>query len=196
MKGKLIVFEGIDGSGKTTLAKYVVKFLEEKNIKSIYTYEPYDPQIIKLIESKGKELGAVMEALLLAADRFLHVNKVIKPYMEKGYYVVCDRYYFSSIAYQGARGADREWIKTINYFIIKPNLSIYLDVTPEIGLSRLHGNLKRKLRYLENVDVLRKVREIYLEMVSEGKLIYVNAMRPLNEVMKDVKAVISSSLKI
>lgn len=196
MRGKLIVIEGIDGAGKTTIAKYVVDLMISKGIKAIYTCEPYDSQIIKLLESKGKELGAVMEALLLAADRYLHIHEVIRPHLEAGYYVICDRYHYSSLAYQGARGADVNWIKTINFFVIKPDISIYLDVSPEVGLSRLSKDLKRRLRYLEDIELLQKVRSNYLKLVKSKELLYVNAERPLNEVKINVVNIIKNKLGV
>ncbi|OYT49143.1 MAG: dTMP kinase [Desulfurococcales archaeon ex4484_42] len=196
MRGKLIVVEGIDGAGKTTIAKYLVNTLISKGFKAIYTREPYHPQIIKLLESKGKELGAIMEALLLAADRYLHIQEVIKPHLEVGYYVICDRYYYSSLAYQTARGADINWIRTINFFIIRPDVSIYLDVNPEVGLSRLSKNSERRLRYLENIELLQKVRNNYLNLVRNEELMYVNAEKPLSEVKTDVVNIIKRKLRI
>ncbi len=196
MRGKLIVVEGIDGAGKTTIAKYLANTLISKGFKAIYTREPYHPQIIKLLENKGKELGAIMEALLLAADRYLHIQEVIKPHLEVGYYVICDRYYYSSLAYQTARGADINWIRTINFFIIRPDVSIYLDVNPEVGLSRLSKNSERRLRYLEDIELLRKVRSNYLNLVRKEELIYVNAEKPLSEVKADVVSIIKRKLGI
>lgn len=196
MRGKLIVVEGIDGAGKTTIAKYLANTLICKGFKAIYTREPYHPQIIKLLENKGKELGAIMEALLLAADRYLHIQEVIKPHLEVGYYVICDRYYYSSLAYQTARGADINWIRTINFFIIRPDVSIYLDVNPEVGLSRLSKNSERRLRYLEDIELLRKVRSNYLNLVRKEELIYVNAEKPLSEVKADVVSIIKRKLGI
>ena len=196
MRGKLIVIEGIDGAGKTTIAKYLANTLISKGFKAIYTREPYHPQIIKLLENKGKELGAIMEALLLAADRYLHIQEVIKPHLEVGYYVICDRYYYSSLAYQTARGADINWIRTINFFIIRPDVSIYLDVNPEVGLSRLSKNSERRLRYLEDIELLRKVRSNYLNLVRKEELIYVNAEKPLSEVKAYVVSIIKRKLGI
>ena len=196
MRGKLIVVEGIDGAGKTTIAKYLVNTLISNGFKAIYTREPYHPQIIKLLESKGKELGAIMEALLLAADRYLHIQEVIKPHLEVGYYVICDRYYYSSLTYQTARGADINWIRTINFFIIRPDVSIYLDVNPEVGLSRLSKNSERRLRYLENIELLQKVRNNYLNLVRNEELMYVNAEKPLSEVKTDVVNIIKRKLRI
>jgi len=196
LRGKLIVVEGIDGAGKTTIAKYLANTLISKGFKAIYTREPYHPQIIKLLENKGKELGAIMEALLLAADRYLHIQEVIKPHLEVGYYVICDRYYYSSLAYQTARGADINWIRTINFFIIRPDVSIYLDVNPEVGLSRLSKNSERRLRYLEDIELLRKVRSNYLNLVRKEELIYVNAEKPLSEVKADVVSIIKRKLGI
>ena len=190
-----IVLEGIDGSGKTTIAKFLVEWLNSIGLKAIYTYEPYDEKIVKIIESKGRELGAIMEVLLLAADRYYHITKVIKPYLNMGYFVVCDRYYYSTLAYQGARGANLDWIRTVNYFVIKPDLAIYLDVEPKVGIERVRRVSRGKMRYLEDINLLNRVRELYLKLVSEGELIYVDARKDLDEVKKDVMEIVKKAIK-
>ncbi|MEM4697654.1 MAG: dTMP kinase, partial [Zestosphaera sp.] len=131
-----IVFEGLDGSGKTTVSLRIVEALAREGFKVLYTYEPYSEDFIKLINDYGKRLGGVMEAYLMAADRYNHVVSVITPALREGLIVVSDRYYYSSLAYQGAKGVDVEWIKTLNKFAPEPDLAIYLDVEPSVGLRR------------------------------------------------------------
>jgi len=180
-----IVLEGIDGSGKTTIAKALVTALNSANVKALYTYEPYNPDFIEMIKKYGKDFGGVMEALLMAVDRYYHVERVVKPYLNMGYSVVSDRYFYSSLAYQGARGVSLEWIKTLNEFAPKPSLAIYLDVSPEEGLKR-KLNVATKIKYMEeDPEFLRKVREIYKRLVSEGFLIEVDASRNYEVVFQD-----------
>ena len=121
-KGCLIAIEGIDGSGKTTIAKKIVEWLNKRNIKALYTSEPTRSPIGLLIKDKiisaEKRQDARIEALLFAADRLWHVIDEILPSLNKNIIVVTDRYYFSSIAYQGALGAPISWIKELNKFCL------------------------------------------------------------------------------
>jgi len=194
-KGILIAIEGLDGSGKTTISKAIVKWLNSIGLDAVYTAEPSTSPIGELIRSKiilGEfRRDARIEALLFAADRLWHVLYEIKPLLEKKI-VVTDRYYFSSIAYQGALGVDLEWIKTLNKFVIKPDLAIYIDVTPEEALAR---KKKEGLKVLfENLEYLRRVRQLYLDMVKDGELRLVNGMKKLEEVLNDVKSIIGNLL--
>ena len=195
-KGTLIAIEGLDGSGKTTISKAIVKWLSNIGLDAMYTAEPSTSPIGELIRSKiilGEfRKDARIEALLFAADRLWHVLYEIKPLLEKGKIVVTDRYYFSSIAYQGALGIDLEWIKILNRFVVKPDLAIYIDVTPEEALAR---KKKEGLKILfENLEYLRRVRQIYLDMVNSGELYLVDGMKKLEGVLSDVKSIIGNLL--
>ncbi|MCD6324059.1 MAG: dTMP kinase [Desulfurococcales archaeon] len=189
-RGVFIVFEGIDGAGKTTVAKAVVDLLIKSGIDSVYTYEPYSELFTKLIREYGKRFGSVMETLLMAADRYYHIKEVIEPALHLGKTVVSDRYHFSSVAYQGARGADVKWVLQVNSFVLKPDLAIYLDVPPEVGLQRKKVSSTR-IRYLEeDHEVMEDVRRIYKELVSSGDLEEVDATKDLCSVMQECVRII------
>ncbi len=196
-KGVLIAIEGIDGSGKTSVAKRITKWLMENNIKALYTSEPSKSPIGLLIKEKIISVpvrrDARIEALLFAADRLWHVIYEILPHLKEGTVVIADRYYFSSIAYQGALGAPIEWIKELNKFAPEPELSIYIDITPQeaIRRKRKQGDIKKSF---ENIEYLSKVREIYLELVRQNKLVLVNGMRPLDEVINEAIGKVKSLL--
>ncbi|OYT53221.1 MAG: dTMP kinase [Desulfurococcales archaeon ex4484_217_2] len=196
-KGCLIAIEGIDGSGKTTIAKKIVEWLNERNIKALYTSEPTRSPIGLLIKDKiisaEKRQDARIEALLFAADRLWHVINEILPSLSKNIIVVTDRYYFSSIAYQGALGAPISWIKELNKFAPKPDLSIYIDITPEEAIRRKsrQGDVKK---LFENIRYLSKVREIYLDMVRNGELTLINGMEPLEKVIDEALALVKKLL--
>jgi dTMP kinase len=139
----------------------------------------------ELIRKYGRALGAVIETLLMAADRYYHLEEVIKPALSEGKIVVSDRYFYSSIAYQGARGADIKWIKAVNYFAIKPDIAFYLDIPPEVGLSRKR-NGNTRIPYLEeDVRTAEKVRAIYKQLVSEEGLIEIDASRSKCSVLRE-----------
>jgi dTMP kinase len=162
-----ITFEGIDGCGKTTQAKILAENLLSMNQKVVYTKEPGGTKLgislrnILLNSSSG--ISPLTEFLLMASDRAEHVRKVIKPFLAKGYIVVCDRYADSSLAYQGAAGVNPDDIKLINAIAtqgLEPDLTIFLDIDPDASL-----HIRKADRIEErDVEYFRKVREIYLEI--------------------------------
>jgi dTMP kinase len=196
LKGLFIVIEGIDGAGKTLQSKLLQKQLIKKGFKAVYTAEPskgFIGKILRKTSFKGVKLNPEVEALLFAADRFQHINFEVSPSLEKGEIVVCDRYLYASLAYQGAQGVDLNWIKTINKFAIKPDLALYLDVPIEVGLSRI---AERKKTVFEKIEIEKKVREIYLKLVEEGELILINANKPIKEVNREITDLIFKKLNL
>jgi len=194
-KGFFICIEGLDGCGKTTQAKLLVRKLCEKGFDAFYTAEPTRGKIGKFIKKyylHGEKRGSVIvEALLFAADRFEHVEKEIVPALNEGKLVVSDRYIYSSLAYQGAAGLDLKWIKELNKHAIPPNLAIFLDVKPEIVLQRL----QRKKSVMEKLAIQRKVREVYEKLVKDGKLVRVDGNKSKEEVAKDIFNLVLKALK-
>ena len=194
-KGMLICIEGIDASGKTTQAKLLVKNLNERGYEAVYTSEPtkgFFGQILRQKILYGNErVPAVVEALLFALDRLEHVEKEIKPALEKGKIVVSDRYLYSSIAYQGAAGLDPAWIEEINRWAIKPDLAIYLDVPAEVVIKRL----KRKRSVMETLENQRRVRKVYLRLVKEGMLLLVDGNRPIEEIEREILEIVMKRLR-
>ena len=191
-----IVLEGIDGAGKTTVAKKIVSLLTKEGIQALYTYEPYTKDLTEMLKKYGRSLGGVMETLLMAADRYYHINEVIKPALSLGKVVVSDRYYYSSMAYQGARGVEISWIKAVNKFVLKPDIAIYIDVPPDLGLKRKINSLTR-LEYLEgDLGVIKDVRAIYKDLVSKGELIEIDGTLGLNDVINSIKKVLCEKLSL
>ena len=116
-----------------------------------------------------KKREPIYEALLYTADRFEHVKRVIQPKIRRGIVLVSDRYVYSTLAYQGAAGLDERWLRELNFFAPKPNLTIYVDVPPEKSLRRITG---RKTVF-EELNYARKVREFYLKLAKkEGFLVF------------------------
>jgi dTMP kinase len=172
-KGRLIAIEGIDKSGKTTLARLLARKLSSKGLNVLVTYEPWHPRITEVInETTSQGVDGEVEALLFAADRLLHVRKLILPALESGEWVITDRYVYSSIAYQTARGADRKWIEEVNRYAIQPDLTILLDIDPALSLKR-KGN--RRLQGLEKIEYLENIRKTYLELAKEYGFLVLDA---------------------
>lgn len=189
-KGLFIVLEGIDGSGKDTHLKFLAKELRELGYTVVETAEPSRDRVgtfLKRYAKRNEErLPAESEALLYASDRFDHVKNVIKPALLRDQIVISARYYYSSMAYQGAVGVDLDWIKEMNRFALKPDLAVLLDILPEYSLHRL----KRRRSIYEDSDYLRKVRDIYIKLVNEGDLVKVDADRPKRVVQGELLSMI------
>jgi dTMP kinase len=193
--GIFICIEGIDGSGKTTQAHRLVKRLKKKSYDAVYTTEPskgtYGKIIRKHILQGKNRVPTVVEATLFAADRIDHGENEIKPLLKTGKIIVCDRYVYSSIAYQGASNLDLEWIKEINKHAIKPDLAIYIDVPPEIVINRI----KRRKTVMETLQTQKRVRELYLKLVKEKQLVMVDGNAPMKEVAEDIENIVLKFLR-
>ena len=163
MKGKLIVIEGIDGSGKSTCAKNLTEKLNSINIKTIYTFEPtHSPYGAKLRDGMlSEDLDTEEELLLFVKDRKEHIEYMIKPALEEGYFIILDRYFYSSIAYQGAKGIDINRIINMHKdFIIKPDIVFIFHLPIDIALNRIISKRGISDRF-ENETYLKKVDKIF-----------------------------------
>ncbi len=193
-KGYFICIEGLDGCGKTTQAKLLVK-RSQKHYQAVYTAEPSRGKIGMFIREhclQGKHrLSSIVEALLFAADRFEHLENEVLPALEEGKLVISDRYIYSSLAYQGAVGLDLEWIKKVNKHALKPHLAIFIDVDPEIVIKRL----KREKSVMENLETQRKVREVYMKFVENGELVRIDGNKPKKEVADEILNVVLKFLE-
>jgi len=193
----LIVLEGIDGCGKTTVAEILKEKLEEKRYKVYLTKEPFNQKIrevIKEILEKEHELNTYLGktlALLFSADRHLHQLEIMKKISE-GYIVISDRYYHSSFAYQTLYdGITFDFIKNITPFLVKPDYVFILDVPVDVALNRMSIRDKRT-RY-EEKDILEKVRENYLrikDILKEENIYIINNNRDINETIKEILSII------
>jgi len=194
-RGMFICIEGLDASGKTTQARQLVKNLRRKGFDVTYTTEPSPGEVGRFIRrhvlQRRKRVPTVVEALLFAVDRVDHVENRIKPALEKGRVVVCDRYVYSSLAYQGAAGLDQAWIEQINRLALTPDLSIFIDVPPEVVLKRI----KRKKSVMETLRNQRKVHRTYMDMVREGRLLLVDGNRKVEQVASDVQTLVLKKLE-
>jgi dTMP kinase len=194
-KGVFICIEGLDASGKTTHAHRLVRNLRRKGFDALYTTEPSRGEIGRFIRTfilqRKRRVPSVVEALLFAVDRVDHVEKEIKPMLENGKIVVSDRYVYSTLAYQGAAGLDIKWIEEINRLALSPDLAIYIDVPPEVVVKRI----RRKKSVMERLDTQRRVREVYIKFVENGKLVPVDGNRRKDEVAKDILTVVLNFLK-
>ena len=172
-----ITIEGPEGSGKTTVAKKIVETLTNEGYKTMYTREPGGVGIAEkirdiILDVNNTNLDPRSEALLYAASRRQHLVEKVLPALEKGYIVICDRFVDSSLAYQGfARDLGIDEIYDINMFAINnkwPDITILLDIDPEVGLSRIMSNRKQEVNRLdlEGLNFHNKVHQGY-EIIKE-----------------------------
>jgi dTMP kinase len=170
---RLIVLEGLDGAGTTTQAKRLVEHLKAKGGKAHLTREPSDGPIGQLIRQMLTGHHAIPEqsiaqstfGLLFAADRLDHAQREVDVHLADGATVVSDRWYHSSLAYQGT-GADRDWISMLNARARKPDLTIFLQVRPEIAAKR-RADAGRVQELFEDMRMQEEVAAGYKATISE-----------------------------
>jgi dTMP kinase len=194
-KGYFIVFEGIDGGGKSSQIKLLKDYLKQKGFKIELHIEPTKSPIGELLwkymKFKDRNLVPETEALLFAADRVEHSRNIKKALDEKKI-VICDRYTHSSLAYQGATGVDFNWMRSLNKYALKPDLIILLDIDPHKGLERVSN---RKKTIFEDYEYLKKVRTEYLRFAEKGELVVIDAAQSINDVHKEIISRIEYLLK-
>lgn len=202
-----ITFEGPDGSGKSTVIKEVYSRLIKDGFDIILTREPGGTPIAEkirdiILDNSNTALDKRTEALLYAASRRQHLVEKIWPALKEGKIVLCDRFLDSSLAYQGGgRGLGIENVLNVNLFATEntyPDLTLFFDVSPEIGLARLSHDKKRVADRLDNeketfhkevYEAFLKVAEIYKE-----RIVKIDASKPLEDVINQTYLVILEKL--
>lgn len=185
MRGRFIVLEGVDGTGKTTLAKRLADLVGD----AVVTSEPTSGRIgLALRSGELGDIPPAAEALLFAADRAIHTAEIEKV-LESGRWVVCDRYMGSTVAYQSAsmgEDADIEWLIGMQKnAVIEPDATFLLDMDPEESLRRVDSRGEDKSRF-EKLDFLRDVRERYLRLAERFGYCVIDASKDRDAVFADV----------
>lgn len=208
MKGIFISFEGTDGSGKTSVIKEVERYLKIAGYDVEITREPggvsISEQVRNVIHDTGNtEMDPICEAFLYAASRRQHLVQKVIPLLAAGKIVLCDRYVDSSLAYQGyARGIGIEKVKAINEYAIDgiyPDLTIFLNVRPEVGIKRIYEHQQsHELNRLdkESIDFHNKTHEGYvlLTQMYPDRIKDVDGERSIKEVALDCIKLIKEKL--
>jgi dTMP kinase len=163
-KGILIIFEGTDGTGKSTQLQLLSRFLQNKGYPVITTREPtegqYGQKIRELYVNRSK-YSQDEELELFLADRREHVQELLLPALEQGKIVLCDRYFLSTAAYQGARGFDPEEILQLNHFAPDPDLALLFQVPLDTGLTRITSGRGDVLNDFEQRQSLEQVAALF-----------------------------------
>lgn len=188
----LITFEGIDGSGKSTLIKQVGEYLKSKNLNTLITYEPYDEDIRNLIKS-GKYLPKA-ELALFTADRVQHIENIILPALKDNMIVLCDRFIDSTIAYQfGGNGISPDVIKAmyklLNYPIY-PERTYYLDIPVSEAMFRISKRYSKEYdKYdCQSYEFYQNIQMGYKQAIREdpSRFCTVDANRSINKILSDI----------
>jgi dTMP kinase len=208
-KGYFFSIEGCEGAGKSSLITKLSEYLRTHGHDVITTREPGGIAIAEQIRSVildklNTAMDGRTEALLYAAARRQHYVEKIAPSVTAGHIIICDRFIDSSLAYQGyARGLGIDEVLAINEFAIEkvfPDLTIYLDVDPEVGLKRIHEHGNREINRLdlEALTFHQRVREGYLQLLGRfpERIVNINANLNENEVFEEVRQVVDRFLNV
>lgn len=207
MRGILISVEGPDGAGKTTQITLLKKYLEKKGYDSIVTREPGGTNISEKIRSlildrENMEMGRETEMLLYAAARAQLVHEVIKPALEQGKAVICDRYVDSSAVYQGiARGLGIETVYEVNQYAIQgilPDLTIHLDLNAEDGIRRKKDQAELDRMELETMEFHKKVADGYRQLAKRApeRMKTIDATLPIEEIQERIIQFVENMLSL
>lgn len=194
-QGLFITMEGPDGSGKSTQIEAIRRFLEEKGERVIVTREPGGTQISEkiralLLDRENAEMDPMAEALLYAASRAQLVAQIIKPALEDGTHVICDRFVDSSIAYQGFGRGLGDSVAVINAYAVNncmPDVTFLMKLNPEIGKSRIKSSDQDRIE-MEKIDFHNRVFTGYeaLETEYPDRIVGIDASRNIEEISDDI----------
>jgi len=205
MRGLFVTFEGIEGSGKTTIAKRTSEHLIGEGYNAIFTREPGGTKIGReirrlLLDPENSGIHPVTELLLYFADRSEHVRKVISPALKRGDIIICDRFSDSTLAYQGfGRGIDIDMLNDLDRIArdgVKPDLTFVFDLDVRTGLQRNILINKSDRFEMEEIAFHERVRKGYLRIAEKepDRVRVIDALQPLDSVWEEIRVIIKSYL--
>ena len=206
MSGRFITVEGIEGVGKTTNIEFIEKLLRDAGKEVVMTREPGGTSLGEdirelLLGHKHDGMSRDAELLLMFASRAEHLDKIIQPALDNGKWVLCDRFTDATYAYQGGgRGFDTAPIATLETLVqdsLRPELSLLLDVSVEIGLDRAGKRSEPDRFEKEKHDFFERVRQTYLERAhaDPARMKIIDASQPLDDVQVQIKKTIMEFLQ-
>jgi dTMP kinase len=202
-KGLFITLEGGEGVGKTTNLMFIKQFLETKGIAVVVTREPGGTVLAEklrglLLENQTELISEKTELLLMFAARAQHLKNVIEPALERGDWVLCDRFTDATYAYQGGgRGIDTNLIAWLEQFVqdeLRPDLTLLFDAPMELGMQRAKKRGALDRFESEKLDFFNKVREAYLQRARQysGRIKIVDATHSLENVQSDIQPLLET----
>lgn len=207
LTGKFITLEGGEGVGKTTNRAFIAEWLTQHDIEFIDTREPGGTELAEkirslLLDTNHNEMSLDTELLLMYAARADHLHNKIIPALECGTWVLCDRFFDATHAYQGAgRNCDVEFIEQLDAAVVKgyrPDLTLLFDLEPEIGMDRASKRSVADRFEQEKIDFFQRVRDAYLQRANlEPKRIkIIDAAKPLAEVQTQIAKALQQTLSL
>ncbi|OGG42103.1 dTMP kinase [Candidatus Jorgensenbacteria bacterium RIFCSPLOWO2_01_FULL_45_25b] len=192
------VFEGIDGSGKTTQANMLAEYLRQKGVEVLLTKEPTKetPESEKIRKVLRKELMISTKELqiLFAEDRRAHLKNSVIPALESGKTVISDRYVFSSLAY-GLQECEKQFLIQINENFILPTKTFMIDVSPAWGMEKMEKRGEKK-EFFEEKEKLEKIRKEYNLLAKEFESIeIINGERPIQEIHQEIINILNKYIR-
>jgi len=206
MHGCFITVEGIEGVGKTTNIDYIESLLAEAGKGTVLTREPGGTQLGEdirelLLGHKHHGMSDDTELLMMFASRAEHINKIIQPALDKGQWVLCDRFTDASYAYQGGgRGIDADHIAILENWVqgsMRPDLTLLLDVPVEVGLSRANQRSEPDRFESEKLEFFERVRTTYINRAKQDlkRNIIIDANLPLEQVQYQIRTAITHFIR-
>lgn len=197
-EGKFIVIEGLDGSGLSTMARLLAKYLEDKKFEVLLTKEPTPDseagkRIREVLNKKAKVPPADLQKFF-ANDRYEHLDKVIIPALAEGKFVISDRYFFTSFAYGNAEGLDLDWLIRLNDGFLYPDLTLFLKVKAETCIKRIETTREKKDLF-ETQEKLAKTWETF-EILPDRfeNIVMIDGEGTIPEVFERVKDVVEKRI--
>lgn len=201
--GRFITIEGTEGVGKSTNIEFIRQWLEVRGIELVQTREPGGTPFAEdvrnlLLAVRDESVDETAELLLMFAARSQHLNKLIKPALERGAWVLCDRFTDSTYAYQGGgRGVEMEKIAALEKFVqgeLRPDMTLILDIDVTVGLERASKRAALDRFESEKVEFFERVRSVFLARAEQAPERYrvVNAGQPLVDVQGDIEQVLEA----
>lgn len=204
MRGHFITFEGVDGSGKTTQVRLLRQFLDQQGVEYVFTREPggtdLGEQIRRiLLDPAHRDMGVETEALLYAASRAQLTRQVIRPALDAGKTVLCDRFVDSSLCYQGfGGGLDLDFVRDLNHRAtegLKPDLTLLFDMPPDDAAQRRRRGSEDRMER-KDLAFHERVREGYLTLARQepDRIRIVDAMASVEQVQRVVRKLVAQAL--
>ena len=204
MAGKFIVIDGMDGAGKTTQVMKIIEYLFKKDKRNhiVLTREPYASEfgleIRKLLaESTDPMQNGPRMAELYVNDRKIHVEKIITPSLARGMHVLCDRYKYSTLAYQQTQGIPLQELMDLHKGMPVPDLAFIFELPAQIAVERLTKDSRKRIEVFERVEFQEKLRHNYLalkEQLPNENIVIIDASKSVDEVFSQIKAEIDKIL--
>ena len=179
----LVIFEGLDNCGKTTLAQMIKDYYSKLGIDAEVSKE-FETNIGKELKNMAKvgTLDPILKPYLFATDRYIRMKNITQDDL-KNKIMLFDRYVPSALAYRMAEGVDKNWVTNINSVFPKADIGFFIDITPEESVNR---NTDSKFNIISTPEHLGRVRDAYLSILDENNLIYINGMQSIENIFVEV----------